>query len=106
MSRRRIIQLSLAGTLALVAGCGDPEISRPARAVQCPADVPARRAFDARAILGLPERKAADAARREGCSMVVAGRDGGPNVISAKYDPRRLVVEVDDGIVTRIVGVY
>ena len=71
----------------------------------CPADVPAARAFDARVVLGMAERRAAGTARKAGCNMVVVVRDGERFGITANYDPRRLQVETKDGVVTRLEGV-
>ena len=51
------------------------------------------------------EGSAARAARKAGCSMVVVLRDGERFGITAIYDPTRLQVEVEDGVVTGLEGV-
>jgi hypothetical protein len=87
------------------AGCGEPDVERSARAVWCPRDVPTSQAFDARKVLGLREARAAEVTREAGCKLAVVREDDERFGITAVSDPRRLQVEVDHGIVTRLRGV-
>lgn len=97
--------LALVVASALASGCGAPEIRRQEAPLWCPEDVPAAEAVDARKVLGMRESAAAKLARKAGCTMVVMQRDDEVFATTADYDPRRLKVEVMDGIVTRLYGV-
>jgi hypothetical protein len=103
---RKPIWVPIAFALAAIAGgCGDAQIERPAHAVWCPERVAAPHRVDARDALGLKEARVVAVARKAGCALVVMRRDDQQFAITANYDPRRLRVEVDDGVVTRLIGV-
>ena len=101
--------LALLAATAL-AGCGtaEPSARPPKRAgkpIHCPSNVPQAKALDARTVVGLAEHRAAAMARRTGCTMVAVARDGERFALTANLDRTRLQVEVNDGVVTRIVTV-
>jgi hypothetical protein len=105
-SRRRVRGAWSVVVLAVAAaGCGGPEVERSARPVWCPRDVPTSQAFDAREVLGLRKAKAAQVTRKAGCALVAVREDDVQFAITANFDPKRLQVEIDDGIVTRLRGV-
>jgi hypothetical protein len=58
--------------------------------------------YDARAVLGLSEREAKTIVARWGCALRVTELDGSSLAASAGADPRRVNVEVKDGLVVRI----
>jgi hypothetical protein len=98
--------MPIAFTLAVfTGGCGAAQIERPPHAVWCPKGVATAHRFDAREALGLREARAVALARKAGCGLTVMRRDDQQFATTANYDPRRLKVEVDDGIVTRLIGV-
>jgi hypothetical protein len=96
---------------AALAGCGDAAprahtaTKPPGRPIPCPADAPAKKALDARAVVGLTESRAKALTDRHGCTLVVVVRDGEHFSIIANVDRRRLQVEVKGGVVSRIVTV-
>jgi hypothetical protein len=98
--------MAIALQLASITGsCGEAQIERPSHAVWCPEGVAASQRFDAREVLGLREARAAALARNAGCHVVPMRRDDQQFATTANYDPTRLKVEVDDGIVTCLIGV-
>ena len=96
---------------AALAGCGQAAprahtaTKPPGKPIPCPADAPAGKALDARAVVGVGERRAKAMADRHGCTLVAVIRDGERFSITANVDPRRLQVEVNGGVVTRVVTV-
>jgi hypothetical protein len=101
--------LAAAALAAALAGCGQaaaPPASKPVgEPIACPSDAPPGKTLDARTLVGVSERRAAATADRHGCTMVAVARDGERFSITANVDPRRVQVEVDGGVVTRIVKV-
>jgi hypothetical protein len=105
-SRRRVPGAWSVVVLAVAAaGCGGSEVERSARPLWCPRGVPTSQAFDAREVLGVRKAKAEQVTRKAGCTLAVLREDDVRFAITANFDPKRLQVEIDDGIVTRLRGV-
>ena len=112
--RSRLTVIALVGCAVLV-GCGEREVVRPAKPVRCPAGVPhpddglppiPEGKWDAREVLGLDEARATRLARRHRCELRATVRDGESEISTADKTNGRVNVRVDDGRVTRLLGVF
>jgi hypothetical protein len=88
---------------------------RPSRPIWCPAsrlglgqsqpNRPTSTSFDARTLLGEPERRAREEAAPSGCSLRVIEQDGRRLGLLDDAETHRLDVTIDFGVVTTV-GVY
>ena len=117
--RRYLVVLGLG--LALLAGCGDDDAGQPAgadlNAVRCPmvptGEVvdgaerfePAKDAFDTAELIDQKLADAEKAAAEHGCNVVVSMADGKGQPVTTDFDPTRIYVYTEDGVVTEIEGV-
>jgi hypothetical protein len=116
---RRILVLAM--TLALVAGCGGDDDPAPAgadlNAVRCPLVPtgeqtsgveryePAKDAFDTAELIEQPLGEAEATAAEHGCTVVVSMADGEGQPVATDFDPKRIYVYTEDGVVTKVEGV-
>ena len=66
---------------------------------------PAKDAFDTAELLDKPLADARSIAQRQGCEIVVSVEDGGGLPVPLEFDPKRIYVYTEKGIVTEIEGV-
>ena len=109
------------GSIALAARGGDEENDKPSTssnlaALKCPLEPvdpnvpepeyrPAKDAFDTAELLDKPLADARSIAQRHGCEVVVSVEDGGGVPVPLDFDPTRIYVYTEKGIVTEIEGV-
>jgi hypothetical protein len=117
--RRNLVALGIG--IALLAGCGDDGGEDPAgqdlNAVRCPMVPtgqvdngverfePAKDSFDTAELI---DKKLADAektAAGHGCTVVVSMEDGKGVPVTTDFDPARIYVYTENGVVTEIEGV-
>ena len=117
--RRNLVALGVG--IALLAGCGDDDGQDPAdqdlNAVRCPmvptGEIengverfePAKDSFDTAELI---DKKLADAektAAGHGCTVVVSMEDGKGVPVTTDFDPARIYVYTENGVVTEIEGV-
>ena len=91
---------SIALTLVACGGGQGREITRSSEPVWCPVGSPGT--FDARTVLGKPERRAERAIKRNGCMMRVVARDGVMPALRLDLDLGRIDVTVVDDRVTAV----
>ena len=115
--RGNLVALGIA--IALLAGCGDDDAPAGAdlNAVRCPLVAtgkiengverfePAKNAFDTSELLDKTLAEAEKTAAEHGCSLVVSMEDGKGVPVTADFDPARIYVYTEDGVVTEIEGV-
>jgi hypothetical protein len=110
-----------AGSIALAARGGDEENDKPSTgsnlsAIRCPLEAvdpgapepeyrPTKDAFDTAELLDKPLADARSIAQRNGCEVVVSVEDGGGLPVPLDFDPKRIYVYTEKGIVTEIEGV-
>jgi hypothetical protein len=118
---RRILVLAV--MTVLLAGCGGGGDDDPApagadlNAIRCPLVAtgdqvdgveqyePAKDAFDTAELLDKPLRDAEATAADHGCTVVVSIADGKGQPVATDFDPKRIYVYTEDGVVTEIEGV-
>jgi hypothetical protein len=108
------------GSIALAARGGDeddkPSAGSNPSAIKCPLEPvdataaepeyrPTKDAFDTAELLDKPLADASSIAQRHGCEVVVSVEDGGGLPVPLDFDPTRIYVYTDKGIVTQIEGV-
>jgi hypothetical protein len=117
--RRNLVALGIG--IVLLAGCGGDDEQEPTgqdlNAVRCPMVAtgkvengveryePAKDAFDTAELL---DEKLADAektAAEHGCNVVVSMKDGKGVPVTTDFDPARIYVYTENGVVTEIEGV-
>jgi hypothetical protein len=110
-----------AGSIALAARGGDKENEKPntgseLATLKCPLEVvdpnapepeyrPTKDAFDTAELLDKPLADARSIAKRNGCEVVVSVEDGGGLPVPLDFNPRRIFVYTEKGLVTEIEGV-
>lgn len=110
-----------AGSIALAARGGDEENDKPSTGsnlavLKCPLEPvdpnvpepeyrPAKDAFDTAELLDKPLADARSIAQGHGCEVVVSVEDGGGVPVPLDFDPKRIYVYTEKGIVTQIEGV-
>ena len=110
-----------AGSIALAARGGDEEKEKPSSGselatLKCPLEAvdpsapepeyrPTKDAFDTAELLDKPLADASSIAQRKGCEVVVSVEDGGGLPVPLDFNPRRIFVYTEKGIVTEIEGV-
>jgi len=117
--RRNLVALGIG--IVLLAGCGGDDEQEPTgqdlNAVRCPmvstGEVengveryePAKDAFDTAELLDKQLADAEKTAAEHGCNVVVSMKDGKGVPVTTDFDPARIYVYTENGVVTEIEGV-